>query len=248
MNAGCSTLRPEVLSSYVDRELPKEELTEVEAHLEECHFCRGQLERVAGVANALRGLDRIAPPPILEELVLGRLEVRGTRTWSDRLDSMLTPSRRVRATIGPVFATVMMLVLLVFVFSDALVRRATQPIVISVPSGAWPPPSGLNPSAVTDSGRQFLTVTGAQWDELARERGASSVLVELNAAERAGLSQGPGAGAALVLIGGLPSCDPPTDAEFRDLRELAALNESEDQGILIVLVEPTGETGCRVLF
>ena len=256
MSATCTALGQELISSYVDRELGQSEIAEVEAHLEDCHFCRGQLNRVAGVANSLRSLDRVAPPPILDELVLGQLEVRGARTWSERLDSLLTPSGRVKASIGPVFAMVMMLVMLVFLFSDALVRRASQPVVISVPAIDLSASGGLRPSIVTSNGRQWIEVTGAEWAEFARVRGASRVVVELEAAQQAGLNQGPGAGAALLLMGVLPPCGQLTASERAEFAGLAGIEDPADlerlmaaanDFALVVVTEANGDHGCRLL-
>ena len=124
----------EVLSAYLDEELSPGETARLEAHLETCHACQDRLRGLTRVSETLRSLERAAPPPILEELVLGRREVPGARSWSGRLAQMNEASRRTRSTIGLVFAMVLMLVVFVYLFSLAQSRQAPTSTVISVTS------------------------------------------------------------------------------------------------------------------
>lgn len=124
----------EVLSAYLDEELSAGETARLEAHLETCHACQDRLQGLTRVSETLRSLERAAPPPILEELVLGRREVPGARSWSGRLAQMNEASRRTRSTIGLVFAMVLMLVVFVYLFSLAQSRQAPTSTVISVTS------------------------------------------------------------------------------------------------------------------
>lgn len=134
MNAVTSPCDLEVLSAYLDEELGADETARVEAHLDTCHACRHRLDGLARVTETLRGLERAAPPPILEEMVLGRREVHGARSWSGRLAQMNESARRTRSTIGLVFAMVLMLVMFVYLFSLAQSRRTPTSTVISVTS------------------------------------------------------------------------------------------------------------------
>ena len=134
MNAAGTTCELELLSAYLDEELSTDEAARLEAHLETCHTCRNRLQGLTRVSETLRSLERAAPPPILEELVLGRREVPGARRWSGRLAQMNEASRRTRSTIGLVFAMVLMLVVFVYLFSLAQSRQAPTSTVISVTS------------------------------------------------------------------------------------------------------------------
>lgn len=134
MNTVISTCELELLSAYLDEELSADETARLEAHLETCHACQSRLDGLTRVSETLRSLERAAPPPILEELVLGRREVPGARSWSGRLAQMNEASRRTRSTIGLVFAMVLMLVVFVYLFSLAQSRQGPTSTVISVTS------------------------------------------------------------------------------------------------------------------
>lgn len=154
MNAVSPTCELELLSAYLDEELSANETARLEAHLETCHACQNRLQALTRVSETLRSLERAAPPPILEELVLGRREVPGARSWSGRLAQMNEASRRTRSTIGLVFAMVLMLVVFVYLFSLAQSRQAPTSTVISVTSnqlsGAPAPDEALERVVASD--------------------------------------------------------------------------------------------------
>ena len=188
MSGSCSTLDQDLLSAYLDRELDRAEIDDLENHLEACPHCQRQLDGLVKVTGALRSLERVAPPPILDELVLGRREIRGARSWSERLDTLMSSTQKTRSTIGPIFAIVMMLVLLVFFFSDALVKRSNRPVVISVPSSvkfAIPDDPWSRPSRVlANTGQRFVAVFGVGgdrsglWTNFAQREGVAGVWLE----------------------------------------------------------------------
>lgn len=242
MSTTCSTFDAEVLSAFLDAELADEEATEVSAHLEHCVPCRQRLEGLGRVSNSLRGLERVAPPPILDELVLGQLEVGAARSWSRRLDQFAAPSQRTRATIGPMFALVMMLVLLVFLFGEALERRGSQPTVISLPAMPSPPVIEIG------TGARFVEVGGAQWDDFRRANRVAQVLVEEAVAEHFALSHGPGPAASMMLISELEHCSAASAAESERFSELKAPSITGDPvGAVLVVIRSGAEVRCVTL-
>jgi len=70
------------LSAYLDQELPPEERTAVETHVQACDACRQHLETLAAVDAAARALQVEAPPGYFDALpgrVRARLEWPGAR-------------------------------------------------------------------------------------------------------------------------------------------------------------------------
>lgn len=55
----------ELLSAYLDDEVPLVEARALESHLQTCLACRGKLRELRGVVHQLSGLERPAPPPWL---------------------------------------------------------------------------------------------------------------------------------------------------------------------------------------
>lgn len=61
MKQDCEAIGP-LLSAYADDELGPEERTRVEAHVDGCGGCRGELEEIRSLVVAASGLH-VAPPP-----------------------------------------------------------------------------------------------------------------------------------------------------------------------------------------
>jgi hypothetical protein len=70
----CRSVRPK-LSSYLDGGLDTAEARGVGAHLEACPPCRGHLDSLRSVLDALADLPRVAPPESIAQKVRERLEV-----------------------------------------------------------------------------------------------------------------------------------------------------------------------------
>ena len=68
-----------LLSAYHDGELAASTALEVQQHLEQCHACRGEYERLARVANAVRHFPRLDAPVSLTRAIRQRVdeELRG---------------------------------------------------------------------------------------------------------------------------------------------------------------------------
>jgi anti-sigma factor RsiW len=69
----------DLLSAYLDRELPAREAARVEDHLAACPGCRARLDGLARVVGALARLERTAPPPSLAQHVERRVALEVDR-------------------------------------------------------------------------------------------------------------------------------------------------------------------------
>jgi len=72
-------LDPDLLSAFLDRELPVREQARVEDHLAHCPGCRARLDGLARAVDALARLERAAPPPSLAQRVERRAAVESAR-------------------------------------------------------------------------------------------------------------------------------------------------------------------------
>lgn len=73
MTAQAAHLDHDLLSAYLDRELPAREAVRVEDHLAACPGCRADLDGLARVVGALGRLERTAPPSTLAQHVARRV-------------------------------------------------------------------------------------------------------------------------------------------------------------------------------
>lgn len=113
----------EELSAYIDEELERRAVEDLDAHLASCLECRHRLEGLRRVVAGLQRIESVAPPPALEEMVLGQLALRPPRTLAERLAARRRGSRRVRSYVGTIFAVVLALVIISLLFTQAVQRR-----------------------------------------------------------------------------------------------------------------------------
>ncbi len=157
----CARCSAEEISAYLDGELEQESVMVLEDHVQSCTYCRQRLDSLSRVVHSLRSMERVAPPPVLDEMVLGRLEVGSVRSLAQRLDGLLESPPRRRSSIGGLFAVVMMLALWMLFFAQAQVLHENRPQVISLPPGVGAE-FGLDPDPFqpremrTIEGRRFL--------------------------------------------------------------------------------------------
>jgi anti-sigma factor RsiW len=59
----------ELLSRYLEEDLPPEEMDAAEAHLEECHACRKELERLSAAMEIMKSVQEVAVPRNYAETV-----------------------------------------------------------------------------------------------------------------------------------------------------------------------------------
>jgi anti-sigma factor RsiW len=121
----------EILSAYLDAELPEPEARRVTGHVADCPSCRAHLEGLAAVAAKLQSLERLAPPPTLVVEVARQMTVARER---DRLGTRLRARMetwRLEPTVGLAFALVVALALIVFGFFHNLQRwgQGTIPVL-----------------------------------------------------------------------------------------------------------------------
>ncbi|MEM1247693.1 MAG: zf-HC2 domain-containing protein [Acidobacteriota bacterium] len=130
----CEHMSLDGLSAYLDQELPPEEAEKVELHLSGCEQCQRRLEGLRSVVGGLRDLERLQPPPFVEEALRHEISLQAKRRsvlWQ-RLDRLAKP----RSFNGPLFAMILALATIVLLFSVGL-ERASQPAteVIVPPPG-----------------------------------------------------------------------------------------------------------------
>ena len=123
MSAQTAHLSDDLLSAYVDRELPERRVAEAEEHLADCPGCRARLAGLDRVVGRLRRLERAAPPPLLAERVARHVRV------ADR-EGGLVERLESRLSVGPLdsplflaFAVVVALAVIAYAFSAAVERR-----------------------------------------------------------------------------------------------------------------------------
>lgn len=91
MSVQAAHLDHELLSAYLDRELPARQAEQVEEHLDHCPGCRARLDGLARAVGALARLERAAPPPSLAQHVERRVALAaGRRTWAEQLELRLS--------------------------------------------------------------------------------------------------------------------------------------------------------------
>ncbi len=133
-------LTADVLSAYLDRELPAPEAVRVEEHLEGCDRCRHQLDGLTTVVGRLRGLERLAPPQILEMDVQRRIALTAPRrNWLDQFDLRLG-RLPVQPGVMVTFALVFAFAAILYTFAQGLEdhQPSTIPVVFGTAEIADP--------------------------------------------------------------------------------------------------------------
>lgn len=164
---------PELLSAYLDGELPPERERTVEEHLAACPGCRSELDGLRSVVEHLRRLERAAPPPVLGQAVARRVALEGRpRNLVERLEAALRRLPVDPATLVT-FGVVVALAAILALFLAGLQESERRPISPADPDTGV---SGLEVVTVVVGGRTFDR-DGALW----RERGAGSPVATLPA-------------------------------------------------------------------
>lgn len=160
----------ETISAFIDDELPATEREAVETHLGECPECRHELEALRGVVGRLRDLDRVAVPPTLDFAIERRVALEGERRgrwvrFERRLETW-----GAQPTVGLVFALVVALAVVIFVFADAVERRGRSTIPVSFTDALGP---AEEPAVLTLAGRELAwDAEAGAWLEVGVEIGA----------------------------------------------------------------------------
>lgn len=162
--------RVELLSIYLDNELGARRQRQLESHLEICDECRVRLHRLESVVRDLRNLERRNPPPQIGLDLLSLVAVAPVREPSllERLEQQVS-RWTVHGFLLPLFAVVMALVLMTYLFSMSLVRReqATIPVRLDPPRPTAESVEPPLPSAgiLTVAGREFIYLDGVWVEE-----------------------------------------------------------------------------------
>lgn len=118
----CASVR-NLLSAYLDSELPGSEMQQVRAHLEECPTCRAECDDLREVKSLLRGLPPCCAPNGMEE------RLKAALSQADRpLPLRVEPSVATGLTLAAAAA-------LAGFFVYTLIKPPTEPAM----AGEYPP-------------------------------------------------------------------------------------------------------------
>jgi len=130
-------LDDELLSAYLDGELPPRRRESVESHLAGCGGCRARLGGLRRVVLSLSRLERVSPPPLLAQRVERRVTLFDREAGLvERLESRLQ-GFRLDSPLVVTFAVVLALATIVFLFSHGVAnRRGDVSLRLATPEAA----------------------------------------------------------------------------------------------------------------
>ena len=140
----------EILSAYIDRELPDAEARQIEQHLEDCDVCQQRFSSMRSVVAGLQHLSRLAPPSTLDQVVARRVAFEGReQSLVDRLESSMRGFER-QSSLLALFGVVIAFAVMILLFAQALERHrsSTIPVVFKDP---------LSQRGAEDSSRESTT-------------------------------------------------------------------------------------------
>lgn len=180
----------DLLSAYLDGELPAGDGERVAAHLGRCPSCRAELDSLRRVVDTLRRLDRAAPPPALEQHVARRIALEGNRTGLlARFEDEVARFRPRIAILMP-FTLVFALATMLYFFAQTLVEIENRGPAIVVPppeaARAFREP-GAPAGEVRSAGGRSFRRAGDAWLEIDLAPGAVPREVAAGSEEAAAL-------------------------------------------------------------
>jgi hypothetical protein len=145
----------EVLSSYLDSELPPPEAGRLQEHLRTCAPCAERLGALRHTVARLRTLARPVPPAaIVEELRVRLPGARRPPAWRERLERLVRTGLVLQPAVTTGFALVVALAVIVYFHTyRAQPRRPTTLVV--------PPVEVREPPAAPAAGRPAAPAVGA---------------------------------------------------------------------------------------
>lgn len=159
----------EMLSAYLDEELSPSEASRVEEHVEGCGSCRQRLQGMRNVVSTLHHLERMAPPPTLDQIVARRVALAGQEEGLlDKVERRLESVQR-QSPIFFLFALTVALAVIVLLFAEAV--ETYQKNIPPVP----PPPVGASAERAA-AGRTFHLV-GDLWIEAGTDPATVDVIL-----------------------------------------------------------------------
>lgn len=186
MTAQAVHLDRDLLSAYLDRELPAREATRVEEHLVACPGCRARLDGLARVVGVLAGLERAAPPSSLAQHVERRvaLEVdrRGLLADVERRLSTFSP----QSPLLVAFTVTIALAVILYLFSvwASTPQRSDVSLRPATPEAARPLLDRVEGRRL---GGRELVRRGDEWREVAALGAVPERSVEIGSEEAAEL-------------------------------------------------------------
>ena len=176
--------RAELISAYLDNELRGEEAERFRKLLDEDESVRREVEGMRSVVSNLQHLQRMAPPPTLDQHVARRIALAGEhRSLLDRIEGGLTgvqaPSNNFL-----MFALVFALAIIVYLFSVHLDQGSTLPVVFEADRKSPIVENIENATSVLMGSRMFLKQEDGRWveDGLSAEEVASAQTVKADSA------------------------------------------------------------------
>ncbi len=127
MTTNVCQITEDLLSAYVDDELDVSERRALEAHLGNCVSCQHRLESVRRLVGGLRSLDRASAPPALAGSIHRRLALDESQRSLDRYRLRLPPAGRLPTHGFVLFAVILALAAILFLFAEALQRQDSAP-------------------------------------------------------------------------------------------------------------------------
>lgn len=162
----------ETLSAYLDEELTPSEANRVEEHVEACGSCRQRLQGMKNVVSTLHHLERMAPPPALDQVVARRVALAGQEEGLlDKVEHQLASVQK-QSPIFFLFALTIALAVIVLLFAQALENY--QKSTVPVPVEGLVPPEASAERVV--AGRMFHRV-GDLWIEAGADSAAVDVIL-----------------------------------------------------------------------
>ena len=181
----------DLLSAYLDGELPAGDGRRVEDHLEACPSCRAELASLHRVVESLRRLERTAPPPALAQDVQRRIALAAPRPSAlGRFEEEMARLRPRIAVMMP-FAVVVALAAILYFFAATLERIENRGPAIVIPSReaarAYREPGADAPALRREAGGRAFERAGDGWREIGLPAAAARREIAPGGPEAAGL-------------------------------------------------------------
>ena len=157
--------RAELISAYLDDQLQGEEAERFEQLLEEDESVRREVEGMRHVVSNLRHLERMAPPPTLNQHVARRIALAGEqKSLLDRIETGMagiqTPSNNFL-----MFALVFTLAVIVYLFAVYLDQGSHLKVVFDAPEKGAIVEDIEGATSVLMGSRLFLRQEDGRWVE-----------------------------------------------------------------------------------
>ncbi len=157
--------RAELISAYLDDQLQGEEAERFERLLEQDDSVRQQVEGMRHVVSNLRHLERMAPPPTLNQHVARRIALAGEqKSLLDRVETGMagiqTPSNNLL-----MFALVFTLAVIVYLFAVYLNQDSHLPVIFDAPKKGAIVEDIESATSVLMGSRLFLRQMDGKWVE-----------------------------------------------------------------------------------